>query len=95
MEFVSARDLRLNPKKVWKRLGGQTIGVVTINGQPSFLLTKVNAAELEEIILIQNRIRAELALSKLRDQAAAKNLDKMTSDEIDRIIESTRQKRQK
>ena len=95
MEFVSARELRLNPKGVWKRIRSKSMGVVTINGQPSFLLTKLNPEELEEIIYIQNRIRAELALTRMREQAAEKELDKLDSQEIDQIIQKTRHARKK
>ena len=95
MEFVSARELRLNPKGVWKRIRSESMGVVTINGQPSFLLTKLNPEELEEIIYIQNRIRAELALTRMREQAAEKELDKLDSQEIDQIIQKTRHARKK
>ncbi len=95
MEFVSARELRLNPKGVWKKIKSQSMGVITINGQPSFLLTKLNPEELEEIISIQNRIRAELAVTRMREQAAVKGLSKLTPKEIDEIIQKTRQTRKK
>lgn len=95
MEFVSARELRLNPKEVWRRIKSQSFGVVTINGQPSFLLTKLNPEDLEEIISIQNRIRAELALTRIREQAGQKGLDKLSPEEIDQIIQKTRQTRKK
>ena len=95
MEFVSARELRLDPKGVWKRIKKRSMGVVTINGQPSFLLTKLNPEELEEIIYIQNRIQAELAVIHMRDQAAKKGFDKLTSEEIDQIIKKARQSRKK
>ncbi len=90
MEFVSARDLRLNPKKVWGKLHKNSTGVVTFNGQPYFLITKLDPKDLEEIILIQNRLRAELALSKMRASASEKGLDKMTSEEIDSVIDRSR-----
>ena len=95
MEFVSARELRLNPKQVWKRIKSQTIGVLTINGQPSFLLTKLEPEELEEMIYIQNRIRAELALMRMRTQAAKAGLDRLTSADIDPIIQKARRARKK
>lgn len=90
MEFVSARELRLDPKGVWKRIKRQSMGVVTINGQPSFLLTKLNPEELEEVIYIQNRIRTELAVMHMREQAAKKELNKLTPGEIDQIIRKVR-----
>lgn len=95
MEFVSARELRLNPKGVWKRIRSESMGVVTINGQPSFLLTKLNPEELEDIIAIQNRIRAELALARLREQAAKKGLEQLAGQAIDQVIQKTRRVRKK
>ncbi len=95
MEFISARELKLNPKAVWKRIRSHAMGVVTINGQPSFLISKLNPEELEDVIYIQNRIRAELALSKLRGQAVKKGSDKFTPDDINIIIQKTRRARKK
>lgn len=95
MEFVTARELRLNPKGVWKKIQHQTMSVVTINGKPSFLLSKLDPQDLEEILYIQNRIRAELALGRMQEAAARKGLNQMTSDEINSIIKKTRQARKK
>ena len=95
MQFVSARELRLTPKKVWKKLREHSMGVVTINGQPSFLLTKLNPQDLEQIILIQNRIKAEMALSKMRDQAKQHSTQKLSDEEIDSIIRKTRKERKR
>lgn len=51
--------------------------------------------ELEEIITIQNRIRAELTLTRIREQAAGKGLNKLAPREIDEIIRKTRRARKK
>lgn len=95
MEFVSARELRLDPKGVWKRIQKQSMGIVTINGRPCFLLTKLDPEELEDILYLQNRIRAELALKRMRDQAEESALERMTPDQIDEIIRKTRRSRRK
>ena len=95
MQFVSARELRLDPKGVWKKIQKGSMGVVTINGKPSFLLAKLDPEELEEVLYIQNRIRAELALKKMRDQAAQQGLDSWDSTKIEELIRKTRQPRKK
>ena len=95
MQFVSARELRLDPKGVWKKIQKGSIGVVTINGKPSFLLTKLEPEELEEVLYIQNRIRAELALKQMRAQAVREGLDQWDSEKIEEIIQKTRQSRKK
>lgn len=95
MEFVTARELRLDPKGVWRRLESQTMGVVTVMGKPCFLLTKIEAKDLELILYIQNRIRAELALEKMRERVHQKGLDRLTQEEINEIIRKTRKSRKK
>jgi len=95
MEFVSARELRLDPKGVWRKIGAKSISVVTINGKPQFLLTKLHSDDLEEVIYIQNRIRAELALKKMREHAAQKGLDQLGLDEINEIIRKARKSHKK
>ena len=93
MEFISARELRLDPKGVWKRIQSQTLGVVTLNGKPSFLLTRLEPEELEEVLYIQNRVRAELALNRMREKASHKGLDLLRPSQVDEIIHKTRQSR--
>lgn len=93
MEFVTARELRLDPKGVWKRIQNHSVGVVTINGRPSFLLSKLKPEELEEVLYLQRRIRAELALRHMREQAAKRGLDRMTMEEIDEIVKEVRKAR--
>ena len=90
MEFITARELRLDPKGVWEKIRAHTTGVITLNGKPSFLLTKLNPEELEEILYIQNRIRAELALNRMREQASQRGLDRLGEPEVEKIIPKTR-----
>lgn len=93
MEFVSARDLRLNPKAVWRRIESRSVGVVTINGKPSFLLTRLEPGELEQMLYLQNRVRAELALQRMRDQAVSRGLDRYSSRDIEGVIRKARKSR--
>ena len=95
MEFVSARDLRLNPKAVWRRIESHSVGVVTINGKPSFLLTRLEPGELEQMLYVQNRVRAELALQRMREHAASRGLDRFSSRQIEGVIRKARQARRR
>lgn len=95
MEFVTARELRLDPKSVWNKLKEQSMGIVTLNGKPCFLITALKPEDLEEVLYIQRRIRAELALHQMREQASRKGLDRLTPREVETVIAKTRRARKK
>lgn len=90
MEFLSSRDLRLNPKQVWKRLRKAKIGVVTLNGKPRFVLSSIEPNELEEILYCFSRLRAEMAIEGMTRIAEEKGLSKLTLEEVDDLIERRR-----
>jgi hypothetical protein len=95
MEFLTSRDLRLNPKQVWKRLRKDCVGVVTLNGKPQFILSPIEPGELEEMFYLLNQIRAKIAVNRLHEEARRRGLDKMTMEQIDDIIQKTRAARRK
>ena len=90
MEFLSSRDLRLNPKEVWKRLRKEKFGIVTLNGKPQFLLSSIKPNELEEMLYLLSRIRAEMAIEGMTRIAEKKGLNKLTFEEIDELIKRSR-----
>ena len=90
MEFLSSRELRLNPKGVWKRVRKEKVGVVTLNGKPQFVLTSIEPNEIEEALYLVRRIQAELALENMSRKAKEKGLDKLSSEEINELIKTAR-----
>ena len=95
MEFLSSRDLRLNPKQVWKKLRKEGFGIVTLNGKPQFLLSSIEPSQVEEALYLFRRIRAEMAIEAIGRQAREKGLDKMTMEEIDEVIQEVRREARK
>lgn len=95
MEFLSSRDLRLNPKQVWKRLRKKGFGIVTLNGKPQFLLSSIEPSQVEDALYLFRRIRAEMAIEAIGKQAREKGLDQMTMEEIDEVIQEVRKARKK
>jgi antitoxin (DNA-binding transcriptional repressor) of toxin-antitoxin stability system len=93
MEFVSARDLRIQPGKVWQRLTESGELVVTWNGKPIALLSSVDEATLEQSLTALRRSRAQVAVSQLRAKAQASGTDKLSLDEINAEIQAMRKAR--
>ena len=93
MEFITVRDLRVHPGQVWERLAEQQDIVVTSNGRPIALLTRISEDEVEETLTALRRARAQLAVSRMRNAAAQTNANRMTVEEIEAEIKETRQNR--
>lgn len=93
MKFISIRDLRENTARIRKDLDAEGEVVVTANGRPFAVMTRVKPDKLEEEILAIRRARAATAISRIRLKAKAKGLDRLTMEQIDAIIAEARRKR--
>ncbi|HXV42818.1 MAG TPA: type II toxin-antitoxin system Phd/YefM family antitoxin, partial [Anaerolineae bacterium] len=67
--------------------------VVTSNGRPIALLTRISEDEVEETLIALRRARAQLAVSRMRTVAAQTNANRMMAEEIEAEIKETRQNR--
>ena len=65
MKFITVRDLRTSPAKVWKTLPEEKEMVITNNGRPIALLTPITDANLEETIRAMRRYHAASAKLEL------------------------------
>ena len=92
MKFLSVRDFRNRPGKVWKALKDDDF-VVTANGKPVGLLIGVPDAELETSLLALRHARAAMAVSRMRDAARAAGTDKSTARHVDAEIARVRRRR--
>jgi antitoxin (DNA-binding transcriptional repressor) of toxin-antitoxin stability system len=95
MEFVSVRELRIQPGQVWKRLAESNELIITSNGKPIALLSGITDQTLEQTLTALRRARAQVAVSQLRASAQARGADKMTAREIDAEIKAARKDRRK
>lgn len=94
MRFITVRDLRSNIARLRKDLEKEREIVVTANGRPFAIMTRVEPDEVEEEILAIRRARAMSALGRLRTKAKMDGLDRMTMDQIDAVVAEARRKRQ-
>jgi antitoxin (DNA-binding transcriptional repressor) of toxin-antitoxin stability system len=86
MDFITIRELRTEPRKVWKKLETEKELVITKNGKPFALLVQTQPNTLEVDLRLLRGLRAELALDEIRRRAHELGLDKMTEEEIDQEI---------
>jgi antitoxin (DNA-binding transcriptional repressor) of toxin-antitoxin stability system len=92
MKFLSTRDLRNRPGYV-RDLAQKDDLVLTANGKPIAILVGVGEDEFEEAARAIRRAKAQLALSRMRRQAATRGTDRLSSAEIDAEIRAARAKR--
>ena len=92
--FLNDRDLCDDPSALWNALedGGSAVTLVS-EGTPRALVIRVDDGDValaEDVVV---RVRAQLALERLRDEAARNGTDRMTMEEIDAEIAASRAER--
>lgn len=92
MKFLSTRELRNRPGYV-RNLAQKDDLVLTANGKPIAILLGIEEDELEETARAVRQARAQLALSRLRKQAARRGADRMSASAIDAEIRAVRSRR--
>ena len=93
MKFVSVRDFRIRPGDIWKQLKIDKDIIITSNGKPIAILNPVEAENLENSISVLRRARALLALEKIQKESASEGTDKLSEEEIENEIKSSRSER--
>lgn len=93
MKFVSVRDFRIRPGDIWKQLKIDKDIIITSNGKPIAILNPVEAENLESSISVLRRARALLALEKIQKESASEGTDKLSEEEIENEIKSSRSER--
>lgn len=93
MEFITVRDLRLRPAEVWDKLLQQQELVLTSNGRPMAVIADVRGDNVEETLAALRRARAQAAISRLRQAAAAAGCDSMSDADIEAEIAQARKER--
>lgn len=93
MNFVSVREFRTNPSKIWEKLKKDMEIIITSNGKPIAVLNPIYENDIESTLEIIRRIKAIKAFESLQEDAVRKGLDNLTDEEIDKIIKNTRRER--
>lgn len=92
MRFVTVRDFRVNPAKLWRQVEADDL-VVTSNGRPIALLSPLDPERVDETLTLLDRLRAQMAVSRLRKAASDGSAKALTDDDIDAEITAARRDR--
>jgi prevent-host-death family protein len=95
MKFVTVRDLRGRPTKVWKDLETEKDLVLTSNGKPMAILTSVDESTLEERLAALRRARLGEAVREIQRDSARRFPKGMPLREINAVIKDVRAKRRR
>ena len=94
MEFIPYRVLRNEPAALRRRLQDEGELVVTVDGKPFAVMIDLTGNDnMDDILLMVSRLRAQMAVRAIRSQARRDGLDKMGDEQIDALIQKTRVER--
>ena len=93
MKFVTVRDFRTKPAKIWKDLPIEQEMIITNNGKPIALLTPLSDSNLEDTLKSVRRARAINAVKSMQQISMNNQNRNMDDSEIDDIISETRKKK--
>ena len=93
MDFVTVRDLRLHPNRVWQALDRAHEIIVTLKGRPIGILAKAASEDVEQVLRAFRQVRAAQAIFQLRADAARSGSDRMSSLQIQKEIVAVRRGR--
>ena len=92
MEFVSARELKVNTGATWEKLEKEKELIITLNGKPIALMTDISGKNLEVILAAVRRARGEWAVREIQRQSVEKGTDQMPDEEIENEVRQVRRK---
>ena len=90
MKFVTVRDFRSKPTKVWKDLKKSDEMVLTSNGKPIALLTSVSEDSLEDTLRVVRKAKAMASAFSMQTRSVDEGRDKLSLDDINREIAASR-----
>ncbi len=90
MQFVSVRDLRSQSAAIWKKLADKMDMVITLNGKPIALLTRVSEDSLEESLAILRRTRAIQAVEAMQVQSKRLGTNRLGLKQKNAVIRDVR-----
>jgi len=91
MQLVPYRTLRNELSALRKKLETEGNLVVTIAGKPfAVMIHLTEGDDVEDILIMVSRLRAQMAVRAIRSQARREGLDKMTDKDINALIKKTR-----
>jgi antitoxin (DNA-binding transcriptional repressor) of toxin-antitoxin stability system len=94
MKLISIRDFRNSTAQLREELEAEGELVVTVNGRPFAVMTRVSPESLEDDLRMLRLARARAAVSRIRERSRTEGLDRMSMEEIDALVARVRSQRQ-
>ena len=93
MKFVTARDFRTHPGRIWKTLNNEKTMTIMVSGKPVAMLLATSPEKYEDSLDTLRRVKAEKAVLSIsmHEHALETGLNKLSSDEIEAEIKAARQ----
>ena len=95
MQFVPYRDLRNEPSALRKKLADEGELVLTVDNKPLAVMINLGDENVQDILLMVSRLRAQMAARTIRSAARRRGTDKMTLKDINALIKKTRAQRKR
>ena len=95
MQFVPYRTLRNEPAALRKKLASEGELVVTMNNEPFAVMISLGDENVQDILLMVSRLRAQMAVRSIRSQARKAGLDTMALKDVNALIKKTRAERKR
>jgi len=90
MKFVTVRDIRTSPARIWRQLPEEQEMVITNNGKPIALLTPISDINLEETLKAVRTARAINAVKKMQDVSMRNGNISLSDEDIQKEINESR-----
>jgi len=90
MKFITVRDIRTSPARIWKELPAEQEMIITNNGKPIALLTPIGDTNLEETLSAIRRARAIQSVKKMQQTSMRRGTSELSASEIQAEIDQTR-----
>jgi hypothetical protein len=95
MKTLTIRDFRTRPKAAQRTIAAEGEALLTSNGRPVALMLRVDSDSLDQTMETVRRARALQAVKKMRADARARGLDRLSFKQIDVIIGRSRKARRR
>jgi hypothetical protein len=95
VKFVSYRDLRNTPSAVWEALEESEAVAIVSNGEPRALMLEIEGGDVDAALQLVRRVRAQMALSRLRAEAARRGAHELTEDDVEAEVAAVRASRRR
>ena len=95
MQFVPYRTLRNEPTTLRKKLASEGELVVTMDNKPFAVMIGLGDENVQDILLMVSRLRAQMAVRSIRSQARKAGLDTMALKDVNALIKKTRAERKR